>query len=195
MKYLYIDTETTGLNPKTCAIHQLSGIVTADGLTEEFNLIMAPHDGAEISFSPHPYTDFVPPDPATFKDYPSQDDVYLEFKELLKKYVDPFDTTDKFQIIGYNVQFDMDFLRQWFIRNGDDFIGSFFWFPPIDVMYLASIVLAGERHLLPNFRLSTVYEYVFPTDPKFDAHDALADIRATKKLLGALFNRLRSPTN
>lgn len=193
MKYLYVDTETTGLDRDKCAVWQVAGIVSADGQTEEFNFSMCPPSDAQILEVSHKFTDYQPPTWELLRTYPPHDTVYAQFSTLLSKYVDKYDKMDKFHMVGYNTQFDYDFLRKWFIQNGDDFFGSYFWFPPIDVMYLASIVLAGERHLLPNFRLSTLYNYLFPEEKEgLKFHDAFDDIKATKRILSVLFSRLKS---
>jgi DNA polymerase-3 subunit epsilon len=189
MKTIYIDTETTGLNNRTCAIWQLAGIIKDGSVTEEFNFLIAPHEKAD--FTTFKYEDLKTPSKEVMLSYTPHTEIYKQFISLLDKYVDRYDSSDKFHVIGYNVQFDVDFLRNFFARNNDEYFGSWFWHPPIDVMYLASAVLAGERSLLPNFRLSSVYEYVFnETFP--DAHDAMADIKATEKLLNELFRRLKS---
>ena len=179
MKIIYIDTETTGLNPKTCAIIQLSGVIAVDGKQEEFDFHLKPHDYAEINTEiieryGHPIQDI-------YK-YPTQDVVYKQFQELLSKYVNKFDKIDKFYFVGYNSSFDMDFMREWFARNGDSYFGSWFWFPSIDVMALAALFLVGKRHLLANMKLSTVYEYLF-NEPLVNAHDSFADIQATRRVL------------
>lgn len=179
MKIIYIDTETTGLNPKTCAIIQLSGIIVADGKQEEFNLFLRPHEGAEVAQDimgryGHPLEDVL--------QYPDQHTVYLSFTSLLSKYVDKFDRQDKFYFVGYNSSFDMDFMREWFARNDDVYFGSWFWFPSIDVMALAAFQLVGKRHLVPNMKLGTIYEYLF-NEPLDNAHDSLADIQATRRIL------------
>jgi DNA polymerase-3 subunit epsilon len=188
MKRIYIDVETTGRDFRTCAIHELAGMIQVGGEIETFNFKMRPKDGATYDIpEDHPY--LKPIRPQDLVDYPDQREIYQQFKTLLGKYVDPYDKLDKFHVIGYNVNFDIDFLRQWFVDNGDQYFGSWVWFPPIDVMILASTALAPVRHELLNFKLTTVYQYLFGESFE-DSHEALADIIATKRVLGEVFSRL-----
>ena len=79
----------------------------------------------------------------------------------------------------------MDFLRGWFDRNNESYFGSWFYFPPLDVMQIAAFQLLGKRHLMPNFQLTSVYEEIIG-EPMIDAHDALVDIKATRILLNKI---------
>jgi DNA polymerase-3 subunit epsilon len=106
---------------------------------------------------------------------------YSSFIKMLSKYVNKYDRQDKMFFIGYNARFDFDFMRAWFEKCGDKYFGSWFYFPPIDVMNQAIIQLIHERHLLPNFKLQTVADYLkIEADGKY--HDALKDIDITEKL-------------
>ena len=50
MKICYIDTETTGLDSKTCGIIQLAAIMEIDGeVVSEFETRIRPFDGCAIS--------------------------------------------------------------------------------------------------------------------------------------------------
>lgn len=190
MKRLYIDVETTGLNAQKNGIHEIAGYIEANGETVPFSYKLRPPDFVEFSVpenNPH----LEPVTAEDVKDYPPHEEVYREFVNLLSRYVDKYDTADKFYVVGYNIAFDIDFLRQWFIWNGDQYFGSWVWFPPIDVMILASTALMGQRHLLPNFRLGTVYKHLF-NEELVGAHNAYADITATKRILGEVFARLTS---
>ena len=80
-----------------------------------------------------------------------------------------------------NASFDNQFLRAWFTQCGDNYFGSWFWYPPIDVMALAGIRLMHVRHELKDFKLGTVCEY-FGIKPQGELHDAYVDIDLTEKL-------------
>ncbi len=178
---MYIDLETTGVNPKMNGICQIGGIIVANGQTEEFNWYMNPGD--------------VRIEPAAMglngitvekmKASPSSEDRYEQFQKLAGKYVNKYDPKDKFYFIGYNNDFDMNFMRSWFEHHQDQYLGSWFYYPPLDVMQVAAFKLMGERGNLQNLKLSTVYEYVLKK-PLMHGHDAINDIRATKELLSAL---------
>lgn len=113
--------------------------------------------------------------------------VYKSFISMLGKYCDKFNKEDKLFFTGYNARFDYDFMRAWFNKCGDKFFGSWFYFPPIDVMNQAIIKLIQLRHTLPNFKLKTVTEH-FGIVPTGDLHNALTDIDITEQLFLKLFN-------
>jgi len=179
VKILYIDTETTGLDPKRNAVIQLAGTISADGITEDFDIRVAPREGAIIE------PGAMAKNGSTLdqiKSYPSSATSYKAFVDLLSKYVNKHDTKDKYHFVGYNSNFDMDFIRAWFEQNGDTYFGSWFWYPSLDVMSLAAFHLIGKRHELANFKLGTVYRYLFGEDFE-DAHEAGSDIKATRRIL------------
>ena len=57
-------------------------------------------------------------------------------------------------------------------------------------MYLASYYLLGERSKMRNFQLSTVYERLL-NKPLSNAHNAMADIDATREILNVIVKDLR----
>lgn len=190
MVLLYVDTETTGLNVANCSIWQLAGYITdtAKNITESFD------------FKMHPYRDEIVSEEAVSKtgitqeqldSFPSQSEVFNSFVSLIGKYVDLEDWNQRVIPIGYNVSFDLDFLRAWFAYNNSaSLFSKNIYFPGIDVMYLSSYYLLGERHRMRNFTLSTVYERVLHKKLQ-NAHNALADIDATKELLDTIVRDLR----
>ena len=80
-------------------------------------------------------------------------EVYLEFVNMLSKYVDKYNKDDKFFLVGYNnASFDNSFLKAFFVQNGDSFFYSWFWVNSIDVMVLATQHLMMKRHLMKDFK-------------------------------------------
>lgn len=186
MKLIYIDTETTGLDPKRDAIIQLAGIIrTEDGMMTPFDYRMAPFGAASIS------TEALEVQGRTMEEimaYPDQKKAYKEFVALLGRFCNKYDKQDKLFMFGYNVQFDAEFLRTWFERNDDKYYGSWFWNPPIDVMSIAALALMQDRVSLPNFKLGTVAEHLLGPAPE-GLHDALADVYLTRSVLLKLKER------
>ena len=181
MTFLYIDVETTGLDPKTSSIIQLSGILSVDGVETEFNYKMKPYKGETIPEEITKITGITNEDALNFA---RQEDVFKEFKSLLDMHIGERKT--RAYLVGYNVRFDDEFLRDWFTFNGAPFgWGYYVWFPYIDVMDIAAFKAIGFRQKFRNFKLVTVYEY-FTGKPLEGAHDALIDIRATKELFEIL---------
>lgn len=186
MTFVYIDTETTGLDPSTCSIFQIAGIIKQGQVEEEFNFKLKPYRGEQITKEAEIKTGVTNEELAT---YPDQAEVFASFINLLNHYINPNDWDDRAFFIGYNAGFDMDFIRSWFMFNNNTNFSKYFYYPAIDVMYLASFALIGERKNMRNFKLSTLYKYLTGKDLE-GAHNAMADIEATKELLNILTRRL-----
>ena len=181
MKKIWIDTETTGLNPTRHAIVQLAGIVEVDGeVKEEFDIRMRPFSGAHIDSRALECNGLTREQVMA---YPEQHEGFRQFCAIMERHIDVFDREDKFTLAGYNPKFDEDFLRALFNMNGSKYFGSYFWFPSIDTAafaheYLCSI---GRRQKMPNCKLGTVAEELGLSLPD-NLHDALADIRLTRQV-------------
>ena len=190
MILLYIDTETTGLDTATCSIWQLSGYIsdTATGTSDSFDYKMRPYRNEIISKEAAAKTGATQEE---LDSYPSQSEVFSNFTTLLSKYVDLEDWNQRVIPVGYNISFDLDFLRSWFaFNNSATLFSRNIYFPGIDVMYLAAYCLLGERSKMRNFQLSTVYEKLTGKSLE-NAHNAMADIDATKELLNVVVGKLR----
>lgn len=109
--------------------------------------------------------------------------VYKQFVDMLSKYVDRYNKQDKFFLAGYNnAHFDNQFLRSWFIQNGDKYFGSWFWSNSIDVMVLATPFLAEKRSQMENFKQGTVAKTLGIEVDDTKLHDALYDIQICKAI-------------
>lgn len=123
------------------------------------------------------------------KNFTAPEEIFEKFQIMLEKYVSPYDKADKFFMVGYNCEkFDSQFLRQWFIDNGSNFYGSYFWVPTIDVMLLAVPILMEQRHLMKNFKLNTIARtFDIEVDDK-KLHDAEYDIYLTEAVYKKIFD-------
>jgi DNA polymerase-3 subunit epsilon len=184
VKLLFIDCETTGTNPDKHGLVQLAGSIFVDGLkVDQFNLKAAPFpadviedEALEVNGLTH----------AALSEFPNPSVSYRSFTRLLGRHCDKFDRADKFHFIGYNADFDSDFVRRWFEKNGDKYFGSFFWWPILDVSKLAGIRLMSQRHHLANFKLMTVARYMGIEVDESQAHDAFYDISLTMEIFKVL---------
>lgn len=183
---VFLDTETTGLDPTTCSIFQLSGVIRKNGQEETFDFRLHPYRGETISEEASEKTGITALELST---YPDQKETYNAFISLLDKYEVGKSFKDKAYLIGYNSSFDLDFLRSWFEFNDDKKFGYRFWWPDLDVAKLAAMYLVGERANLKNFQLTTVYKYIFKEGFE-DAHNSLADVLATKRLFNFLSSKM-----
>jgi len=186
MKLCYLDLETTCLNAQTGAIVQLSGLLQSGTDVKEFDIRVRPHEGAEISRISLQQGGLTATEVLGYTT--TSEEAYHQFIKLLSIHVNRYDKADKYFLLGYNVSFDERFLREWFSRNGDEYFGSWFWFPPLDIMQLAAFHLVGERPLLENFKLKTVYKTITGKDLE-EAHNSAADIAATKEILNAIWSK------
>jgi DNA polymerase-3 subunit epsilon len=194
MKKFFYDLETTGLDSKENAIHQISGCIEIDGVVKEyFNIKMRPFEGAVITKEA---LDTCKLTEEQIMAYQSPEDGFKEFMRLLSKYVNRYNNKDKFFLVGYNNNsFDNNFLKEFYARHaGDVYFFSWFWSSSIDVMVLASEHLAEKRHLMDNFKLMTVSKEVGLTIVEDKLHDAEYDINLTRDVYRIITNRFNNPT-
>lgn len=185
MKLFFFDLETTGLDNQKHAIHQISGKIIIDGVEKtKFNFKVKPFEGALIDATALKIGGVTE---EQIMQYPSCHQNYVSFVTLIQKYVNRFDTGDKFHLVGYNnSSFDNQFLRSFFRVNKDDYFGSYFWSDSIDVMVLASNFLKHERHNIRDFKLKTVAQWLkIDVDAK-RLHDAEYDIELTEKIFNII---------
>lgn len=182
MKLLFFDLETTGTYPGKHGIHQMSGMIVIDGeIKEKFDFKVRPNPQAEI-------LDEALEVAGVTRDqilaYPPMGEVYHQFVDgILAKYVDRYNKTDKFFLVGYNnASFDNRFLRGFFLQNGDKYFGSWFWANCMDVMVLATPYLAAKRAEMKDFKQGTVAKALgIPVEDE-KLHDALYDIEICKAI-------------
>jgi DNA polymerase III subunit epsilon len=153
--FIFIDLETTGLNPNLDRICQI-GIIKADG--SEFNTLVNP----EISINPssteiHGITNEM------VKDSPRFRDLAEELTHILK---------DADVFVAYNFQFDFQFLQNELFRNNGYYLKEedFTFVDPYRIF----------KKLFPH-SLSNAYWFYTGKELK-SAHSAIVDIRATKEI-------------
>lgn len=164
MKICFIDTETTGLDPKKNRIWQIAGTIRVDGKNKKkFNI----------------------------KNKKSEKALFLEFEKIINQNVDRYNTKDKMFLVAYNSKFDEDFIREMFNRSGNKFYGSYFYNPSICVMKMAAMYfMQRPRRKRPDdFKLGTMCRYFKIPVRKSKLHDASYDADITQKL----FNKLYKP--
>ena len=188
MKIVYIDTETTGLDPKVHAVWQIGLIIEIDGVEKERReFLVKPFPGDMVA------KEVLEMNGMTMEEFRNKmaqamegPAVYAEMCGIFAKYVDKYQKTDKFFFAAYNATFDDSFLRRLWEKCNDVYYGSWFWWPPLDVAILACEYLLKERHRLVNFKLETVGKHLGINIPG-EAHDAIHDILLTR----AIYQRVR----
>nr|DAS60494.1 MAG TPA: DNA polymerase III subunit alpha [Caudoviricetes sp.] len=188
-KIIFIDTETGGVNPEKAALIQLSGIIRIDKKdVEKFNFYIKPFENSEVTEKALEVQGRTLEELKTDK-YVEEKEVYKQFINLLDKYIDKYDRTDKFIVAGYNVRFDVDILKAFFQRHGNNFLFSYLDSSMLDPLYSIRLLQIAEvLPVLENNKLETWCKH-FGIELK--AHDSLEDIEATKKLIGKLISLIR----
>ena len=181
MKLFFFDLETTGVNPGKNGIHQISGEIVIDGKTmERFDFKVQPNPKCVIEEQALSVAGVTREQVMA---YPPMFQGDQELVAMLGKYVDKFNKTDKFFLVGFNnAAFDNQFFRGFFLQNGDQYFGSWFWSNSIDVMVLASVKLAERRHEMENFKLATVAKFLGVNVDDNSLHNADYDIFLTKSI-------------
>ncbi len=187
-KILWLDTETTGLNPKRHGLREIGYILVVDGQVVKKDV---------LQIDPRTYkTKIVEIDNqalelsnVTIEDFDNYDDSAFAFDRFspILEFIDKEDKNDYFTLAGFNVKFDNDFLREWFYDNdaGADF-KNYFHYKVIDVFPL--VITLKHLGLIDTVddKLKTVCEYF---DIPIDAHNAISDIEATKELYELIADR------
>jgi DNA polymerase-3 subunit epsilon len=193
-KMLFIDVETTGVNPERHGLIQISGCVQiGEKVRESFDYFVRPFpqdmvDLAALEVTGMNPRQFLSPDHPDHLAVPGQNfedpkEIFDRLATLFAHYVNKFDKADKFQFVGYNAHsFDMPFLRRFWEKNGDRFFGSWFWYPCLDVMLVWAQILQPVRAELPNFKLATVARHCGITVDDRRLHDSRYDIELTREL-------------
>jgi ribonuclease T len=181
-KKVFLDVETTGIDPEHNNIFQLSGIVTDSDLNvlESFDYRFRPVSLDHVQPDALEKTGMTLDDLRSFPT--SAYDAYTSFIEVLSRHCNRYDKADKLHLVAYNAKFDADFLRAFFAKNDDSYFGSWFWNPPICVMQAAAWMTMRVRGALPNFKLSTLCQCAELGWDETRAHDAQYDIQKTLEL-------------
>lgn len=178
MKLMFIDVETTGTDPSRHAIIQLAGQIWVGGsLKKAFNWRMWPR-GKEITEEAVRVTGI---SAKQMLSYPPSSHAIEAFIHILGEWVSAFDRHDKFFLVGFQANFDASFIRQWFLDHGNNFFGSYFWHPPIDVAQLAMFHLLNRRPRMIDFRLESVAGEL-GIEFEGTSHDAVYDVEVTRKI-------------
>lgn len=182
MKKIFYDLETTGTDPRRHSIHQLSASIEIDGQVKEvLDLRIRPHEKSEI------VPEALAASGVTLEQLQAHPLSYAEAFKLLEKtlarYVDAYDKTDKFHLVGFNnLGFDDNFLIKFFKVNGSSYFFSWFWSDRQDVQALASVYLQERRRFMPSFKLSRVAKELGIEVDDSRLHEAGYDVVLTRSI-------------
>lgn len=177
MKILWFDTETTGLDPVKNDIIQMAGIFVENGkVLDRFDITCQPFSYETIS---QEALDTHGISVETLRTFQSPKEAYKQLTALLVKHCDKYDKADKIYLGGQNTVFDKNFLHYFFKKNDDRYFGSWFYHHVLDLMQLTTILRACGRICPENLKLESIAK-ICRVDLS-NAHDALADIEATRQ--------------
>lgn len=175
-KIIFLDTETTGLDPKVNGMHQLAGDIVIDGVVvDRFDYKINPFKGCEVSSEALAVSNTRSLD---FLKYHKEYQVSFMFSDLLNKHLDYKNKKDKFFLAGWRLpEFDVKFLQAFFERNSllKEVFNSYFWSSPIDVKTLATQYLIEQRPEMPHFHLVYVAKYLGVEVDESQLHSAAYD--------------------
>lgn len=180
-KILFFDLETTGVKFWRNGIHQMGGIVDIDGEeAERFDIRVAPNPQAVIEKEALEVAGVTL---EQVQSYMPMREGYDKLMGILTRYVNRYDKKDKFYLAGFNnAAFDNQFLRAFFVQNGDNYFGSYFWPNPLDVYSLVTPRLFDRRPVMENFKLMTVAREMGIEIDESKLHDATYDIELTRDI-------------
>ncbi len=187
MKTIFFDCETTGVNPVNNDIIQIAGIIENEGEEiDNFNIRMQPFSWENVE---QKALDVNKITIEQLKEFPEPNIAYQELTSIFDKHIDKFNKEDKFIVCGYNVRFDIGFLKEFFIKNNDSYLFSYLGRIK-DPMHIIDYLRTLNKIDVKSSKLSDVCDY-FNIDIG-NAHDAMADIVATKKIMEKLDNLFRN---
>jgi len=187
MKYFIFDVETTGLDPQRHTITQLGYIRKDETRSVQTLLNIRPLDDTDINMR------------ALAVQGKSLDQILIEGLEPAKAYqrlllelgewVDKFNKQDKFIVVGYNVRFDLEFLRAWFLKVdplSGKFFGSWFHTLAIDIYSVAAIYLGYKFLSMPSGKLIDVAKAFGVKVDEKSTHNALYDAIIVEEIFNTL---------
>ena len=186
MKFIWCDTETTGLDTSNAAPFQVAMVFVSnvDGIKDESERVfyLNPFDISGVEYNEdagkvHGYSK------ETIQSFEESKYVVPKIDEFLKSCVS-FRKEEKLFFCGYNAKFDMDHLKNLFSKNGYNF-EKYFEKQILDVFN--QVKVAGSMRVLPyleNRKLTTIAKHLGVNLE--NAHDALGDIKATREVAKSL---------
>ena len=195
-KNIYVDLETAGLDPEQHPIIQIAG-VAVNGELRELETIELKVKFDEREATPEALQKNSYDQELWEREGVSPPDAAKQFAAFLRRHatVDMFSRDDRpylvAQLVGHNgAAFDGPFIHAWYRRLGI--------FCPARYQTLCTLQRAlwyfdEHKHETPptNFKLGTLCEYFGVSLREEDAHDALADIRATVSLYRVMVRNTR----
>lgn len=178
-KVVWIDTETTGLDCDKSALIQIAALYEEHGqIKDKFVTYAKPHIGAVVSSQALKVNKITP---EMLKDFPLGPKACSDFLQFLKKHIIEDDNSMKAVIAGFNVNFDIGFVKNFMKMNSISGYFSFFTKYGLDVASdFVKAVAMGRVERPDSYSLGAIHKHLGLGE--FNAHDALSDIMATRRV-------------
>lgn len=181
MLNFWLDSETTSIDPNKGFAFQYAYFGEENGKILFSNEIrLRPVNAEKFELNPEAFA-VNEIDPADLLTYELEETALQKLRADLK----PF--KERFCVCGYNVSFDIEFLKATLYRNKINYF-DYFQYIHYDVMQLVRGLVVNNKIKVPNIRLKTVAEYFGLAE--FKAHDAMADILTTKQVNDIIMKKL-----
>jgi len=181
MKVLVIDTETTGLNHQFASLWELACIVLDEDLkfVKKFEIRVCP---------PKKIMENVSLKSLQISGV-TKDELYnfISFKQGSQKFIN-FLKDEQFVLVGYNLEFDIEFIKDFLAVNGVSFFKNFHYNRVADVFKFVKLLYSiGIITEVPNLKLTTIVKY-FDMYKGEKFHSAMDDTILTARLFKRIYN-------
>ncbi len=192
-KVFYCDVETTGLDPKIHEIVQMGCIVEVNGeVVDELEFKMRP--------MPHKIKSITPEALRVQKRslqqvlaFPQRALGYKAFIALLNKHIDKTLPQDKFIWIGQCPDFDAGFVREFMREFNNSMFDAYFDRRLVDLVALSMAMKMKGLLDVRSLKQEVVAEALGIEFGNEGAHDAMADIRVTRRILQEYLSWIEGP--
>jgi len=179
MRTVYFDLETGGLEPGRFPIIQFAAVVVNEKWEEleslEMKVAFRVSECDPGALAVNGYTE------EAWASAESEAAAMGKIDALMRRYADVEKVSAKgkpwsvARVAAHNARFDCDHLVAWFKRHGRFLVAG--TYEPLDTLALARWYSSNHFNPPVNHKLETLVEWLGL--PAFQAHDALADVRAT----------------
>jgi DNA polymerase-3 subunit epsilon len=189
-RLLVLDTETGGLDPNEFSILSVGAVIWDDGaLGQEIDLPIAE---ASIVTDPESLSiNQINPKKHLLTAIPV-DQAIAHFTSYLKRNFPALAQGEKITLVGHNVAFDIGFLRRFF-RLGNERFEDYFSHRAVDTATILKFLMLAGRVSLDSPNSTAAFDYFGVKISNRERHTALADARATAKLLSAMLTLIKVP--
>lgn len=178
---LYYDLETTGLEPDRNDIVQLGAIMeTGDNEVHEFNEFCQPFNFDTVSIDALRVNGRTMEELRSFQ---TPQEMFKKFIAFLRPFISK-NPRERITLIGQNIiAFDNPFLKRFFVKNRyPDGFNRLFNYQFVDTLSL-NYVMRRKGFMPENQSISLEKVGAFYGIETAKAHDALEDVRRTRKML------------